>query len=149
MSYAEDLKSVEWQKKRLSVLTRDNWTCQLCKDTETQLHIHHKFYQRDRKCFEYDDEDLITYCKHCHALVEYAKDHFKDVQEILHVFKHSIQGEYRIYVIVRDIQNLLHCAIFNYDNKENDLYYDLYIPEHIISRIKFEFQAIKNKENNA
>ena len=148
LTYAEKLLDPRWQQKRLRVLERDKFTCQLCNDAETTLHIHHFFYISGYEPWDYKDEDLITYCKHCHSLVEFAKTHFKDVQEIVGAFKHTINGEYRIYAFIRDTQNSLHCSIFNYDNVENKIYYDLYIPQHIISRIQFELESIKNQNSN-
>lgn len=147
-TYAEKLLDPRWQQKRLRILERDKWTCQLCQDKDTTLHIHHHFYLKDYEPWDYKDEDLITYCSHCHALVEFAKTNFKDVQEIVGAFKHFINGEHRIYAYIRDTQNRLNCAIFSYDKAENKIYYDLYIPAHIITRIEFELQAIKNQDHN-
>ncbi len=146
MSYAEDLKSVEWQKKRLSILTRDNWTCQLCKDKDTQFHIHHQFYLKDKKAWEYEDADLITYCKHCHALVEIIKS-IKEIQAVLQVLKYTRNKETVIYAIVTDIQNQTLCCLFNYDERDNSIEFAIGIPEHIIGRINFEMELIKQQKN--
>jgi len=64
MNYSEKLKSPKWQKKRLEILQRDNFTCQLCTDTETELHIHHLKYTGEPH--EAPDDDLQTLCKVCH-----------------------------------------------------------------------------------
>ena len=40
-TYAEKLKSPLWQKKRLQVFDRDNWTCQKYKIRGGKLHPHH------------------------------------------------------------------------------------------------------------
>ena len=32
MNYSEQLKSPKWQKKRLEIMQRDKFTCQLCGD---------------------------------------------------------------------------------------------------------------------
>lgn len=71
MTYAEKLLDPRWQKKRLSILDRDNWRCKLCGDGTTTFHIHHKKYKGDP--WEVEDEDLVTYCKHCHSVVEFNK----------------------------------------------------------------------------
>ena len=63
-TYPEKLKSPKWQKKRLEVLNRDNFTCQHCGDTETELHVHHLKYSREPH--EAPLEDLATLCKICH-----------------------------------------------------------------------------------
>jgi HNH endonuclease len=64
MNYSEKLKSPQWQKKRLEILQRDNFTCQLCSDTETELQVHHLKYTGEPQ--DAPNEDLQTLCKHCH-----------------------------------------------------------------------------------
>ena len=65
MTYQEKLKDPRWQKKRLEILKRDDFTCQKCFDSENTLHIHHRYY---RKCdpWEYPNEALLTLCENCH-----------------------------------------------------------------------------------
>lgn len=70
-TYAEKLRKPAWQKRRLKVMERDNWTCQLCKSTERTLNVHHLKYTGEPH--EAPDEDLITYCELCHSLVEKLK----------------------------------------------------------------------------
>ena len=74
MSYAEQLKKPQWQKKRLETLQRDEWTCQTCGDTEATLTVHHKSYRMvDGKfvdVWDYEDSWLITLCEKCHSLEE-------------------------------------------------------------------------------
>ncbi len=71
MSYAKLLKDPRWQKKRLEILERDEWTCQMCEDTEATLTVHHKSYRMEGKKFadiwDYPGEDLITLCEECHS----------------------------------------------------------------------------------
>jgi len=71
MSYAEKLKSPKWQKKRLEIMSRDNFTCQYCKDEETQLQVHHLSYNGNP--WEADSSQLVTLCCECHSLIEYCK----------------------------------------------------------------------------
>jgi hypothetical protein len=72
-TYSEQLKDPRWQRKRIEIMQRDNFGCQLCGDTQTELHIHHKKYLKNKLAFEYDNTHLITYCKHCHIVTEYLK----------------------------------------------------------------------------
>jgi hypothetical protein len=74
-SYSKKLKHPSWQKKRLEILTRDEWTCQMCNDTETTLHVHHLSYEYRKEPWEYPNENLVTLCEHCHFEVE--KENFK------------------------------------------------------------------------
>lgn len=72
-TYSDKLKSPKWQKRRLEILARDNFTCQLCSDTETELHIHHHYYTDGAMPWDYPDDALITYCSECHYVVEQIK----------------------------------------------------------------------------
>ncbi len=75
MTYVDKLKDPRWQKKRLEILERDNWTCQLCGDKEMTLHVHHLKYSGNP--WESETEDLITYCQCCHSLIEFLKKECK------------------------------------------------------------------------
>jgi hypothetical protein len=65
-TYSEKLKDPRWQKKRLEILQRDNWTCQLCGATTITLHIHHRKYIKGKEPWEYPDHLLVTLCEICH-----------------------------------------------------------------------------------
>ena len=58
-----------WQKKRLAVLERDGWICRHCKASNTQLQIHHLYYNRNGHIWEVDDEALVTLCNPCHKII--------------------------------------------------------------------------------
>lgn len=64
--YSEKLKNPQWQKKRLQILSRDDFTCQRCLDKETTLHVHHRVYVRGQEPWEYPDGLLVTLCETCH-----------------------------------------------------------------------------------
>lgn len=66
MNYAEKLKDPRWQKKRLEIFNRDNWTCRWCKEREKPLSIHHLIYSNGEP-WEQDNKYLITLCEHCHS----------------------------------------------------------------------------------
>lgn len=42
LSYAEQLKHPNWQRRRLQIMERDGFKCANCGDSESQLHVHHK-----------------------------------------------------------------------------------------------------------
>lgn len=56
----------KWQRRRLQVMERDNWTCQRCGNTSEQLEVHHLVYVHKAKYHEYLDHELITLCRECH-----------------------------------------------------------------------------------
>ena len=66
-SYSEKLRDPRWQKARLKILERDEWTCQFCFDSESTLSVHHKWYIPSREPWEYPELALITLCEDCHA----------------------------------------------------------------------------------
>lgn len=66
MTYGEQLKHPNWQRKRLEILQRDGFTCQECYDTESTLHVHHKRYVKGRSVWEYEGHELVTLCDQCH-----------------------------------------------------------------------------------
>jgi hypothetical protein len=66
VKYSEKLKDPRWQKKRLEVFLRDEFTCQICLDSETTLNVHHKRYIPNNEPWDYSLNDLITLCENCH-----------------------------------------------------------------------------------
>ncbi len=69
MGYQDDMKNVSWQKKRLKILERDNWSCKsdCCKKRSQKLEVHHVDYIPDLKIWEYPDDMLLTLCSDCHT----------------------------------------------------------------------------------
>jgi formate-dependent nitrite reductase cytochrome c552 subunit len=64
-TYLEKLKDPRWQKKRLEVFERDNFTCTVCGNSKSTLHVHHIFY-RSSNPWESDIDDLLSMCEGCH-----------------------------------------------------------------------------------
>lgn len=79
-TYAEKLKHPLWQKKRLKILERDGFKCQLCSDEETELQVHHLKYTGEP--WEAPDKDLQTLCKHCHSIVTRYEIEFIEGEKI-------------------------------------------------------------------
>ncbi len=71
MTYAEKLKTGQWQERRLEIMKRDDFRCQLCKEKDF-LHVHHIKYLTGKDPWESPDDDLVTYCESCHTCVELA-----------------------------------------------------------------------------
>lgn len=82
MNYSEKLKHPKWQKKRLEVLEKANFTCELCGETEVPLHVHHKTYQKNKDPWEYHTSLLAAYCSDCHKWVEEQKAEIKRVVDL-------------------------------------------------------------------
>ena len=74
--YSEYLKNPKWQKKRLEILSRDNFSCVVCGkgiETDTALHVHHLSYRKGCMPWEYDNSNFVTLCEQCHSDVHNKK----------------------------------------------------------------------------
>ena len=70
MTYSEKLKDPRWQKKRLEILQRDNFTCLCCDNiTNETLNVHHLYYEKGVDPWNYDNHSLITLCDTCHYVI--------------------------------------------------------------------------------
>jgi 5-methylcytosine-specific restriction endonuclease McrA len=79
MTYYEKLKDPRWQKKRLEVMERDEFTCQLCTKTDVTLNVHHKSYIYGNDPWDYELDNFVTYCEKCHSLEEQSKTTLKEM----------------------------------------------------------------------
>lgn len=134
-AYAERLKHPKWQKRRLEILHRDEFTCQLCGDTDSTLHIHHKVY---RKCeiWEYKDNELITYCELCHLVVEYFKEQ-EGLQEVIIVRKEDSDSELEqinLFVLLK-IDNNYFISILYFNKYSNKLTFIVGMKKVTLNRI--------------
>jgi hypothetical protein len=82
--FFEQYKSPEWQKKRLEILQRDEFTCQVCGDKESQLNVHHRIYFKDTKVWAYDNHLLITLCELCHDDAHMKREYLNNVLSKVH-----------------------------------------------------------------
>lgn len=83
-TYLDKLKNPKWQKKRLEILQRDNFTCQSCYDAESTLHVHHCFYKKGCDPWDYDNQSLVTLCDECHGVqTEYNYGIKKEIIDLL------------------------------------------------------------------
>jgi len=59
-------KRPEWQRRRLEIMQKADFTCEDCRSSDKTLNVHHGYYERDRKPWEYPDEALHCLCEDCH-----------------------------------------------------------------------------------
>lgn len=64
-AYSEKLTDPRWQKLRLQVFDKAGWKCQVCRDTQTTLHVHHLTYHKVEP-WETPIECLESLCEDCH-----------------------------------------------------------------------------------
>lgn len=81
-SYYDQLRSPYWQKKRLEILERDNFSCTYCGRDESlldgdgeQLIVDHGYYDQTKKRapWEYEVETLYTLCSRCNNMLRWAR----------------------------------------------------------------------------
>ncbi len=68
ISYRDQLRHPNWQRRRLEILDRAGFACECCQDGESTLHVHHKRYVKGRMAWEYDDSELVALCETCHEV---------------------------------------------------------------------------------
>jgi len=86
MAYSDLLKDPRWQRKRLEILERDDFTCQKCYETTKTLHVHHKVYSKQKvDPWTYADNVLITLCEDCHQSVS------DNIKESIHNLGESLK----------------------------------------------------------
>ena len=70
--YRKLLQNPKWQKKRLEILQRDNFSCVVCGngiDTDTQVHVNNLSYRKVCMPLECDINDMIVLCQKCHQRI--------------------------------------------------------------------------------
>lgn len=65
-TYSELLRDPRWQRKRLEVLSRSDFTCEVCGAADRTLNVHHKAYKKGAKPWEYEITELRALCEECH-----------------------------------------------------------------------------------
>jgi hypothetical protein len=66
MTYSEKLKDPRWQRRRLEIMQRDDFTCLRCEEAENTLHVHHLYYVSGREPWDYPLWSYQTLCEKCH-----------------------------------------------------------------------------------
>lgn len=74
MTYSQKLRDPRWQKKRLEVMQRDDFTCLSCGDKGQTLNVHHLKYHHNP--WETPTDLLETLCESCHQWRTEVNDWF-------------------------------------------------------------------------
>lgn len=65
--WSSAFRDSRWQKLRLEIMERDDWTCRSCgKKDGVTLNVHHAYYEAGKAPWEYPKQTLVTYCEECH-----------------------------------------------------------------------------------
>jgi 5-methylcytosine-specific restriction endonuclease McrA len=82
-SYSELLRDPRWQKRRLEILSKTEFTCLSCGDNETELHVHHLLYEKGKAPWDYPDYLLLPLCSACHKSTDLVQ---KDITRLMAEF---------------------------------------------------------------
>jgi hypothetical protein len=67
LTYSEQLRHPNWQRKRLEVMEAAGFQCEECGADDVTLNVHHRRYVKGRMVWEYEGRDLACLCEDCHA----------------------------------------------------------------------------------
>lgn len=70
LTYWQKLKDPRWQRKRLDVMKREEFTCELCGSKERTLNVHHGYYRKAADPWEYETDTLHCLCEECHEDIQ-------------------------------------------------------------------------------
>lgn len=126
--YLEALASPQWQKKRLEIMQRDNFTCQYCGCKDKTLHIHHKVYKNGKKPWEYDDKYLITLCDKCHEYITNDKNRL--YEQFIYVRDNMREYGFSDAILNAILEHI--GAFFERRKEKTECYYDDQMIESII-----------------
>ncbi len=102
--YSAKFKDPRWQKLRLEVLKRDDFTCQICFDSESTLHVHHRYYLPSKDPWDYPIEALVTLCESCHLGEKESRPDYERM--LLKVLRQKGFFANHIYCLVEGFYNL-------------------------------------------
>lgn len=74
LSYKDQYTHPNWQKMRLYILSRDNFTCVNCLNQDRTLHAHHLKYKLKSFIWDVPTWYIVTLCDICHS-----REHNKDL----------------------------------------------------------------------
>jgi hypothetical protein len=147
-SYSIKLKDPRWQKKRLKIFERDNWTCQICGSIENSLVAHHLWYFSNKEPWDYNDHYIVTLCEVCHqketdqmdaanTMIMFAlkqlfySDGIKELSNLLlanikyFYYKPKLNGKHKGQILINEEWNTKDQALIKFLNTSNDEIEDL------------------------
>lgn len=83
MTFEEQYKHPEWQRKRLEVLELNGFQCTECGAKDKQLHVHHPYYRRGALLWEYRALELQCLCNRCHEAAHFIDEAIKEAMSIM------------------------------------------------------------------
>lgn len=92
-SYSEKLRDPRWQRRRLEVFERADFTCEHCGDKTESLNAHHRVYRRATDPWDYHSHEIVCLCATCHDQEHAARDKLATALAILNEEEiHTVVG---------------------------------------------------------
>lgn len=85
--YSQLLLSPHWQRKRLEVMSRDNFKCVSCGEADLTLNVHHKMYLKNHMPWDYPLDNFQTLCYKCHQDKHEIAENYEKEQESAPVYR--------------------------------------------------------------
>lgn len=89
MKYSEKLRDPRWQKRRLKILEREDFTCEQCLEKSKPLHVHHLYYVKGREPWDYPDFALSVLCEECHEIAGNRGEEYMPFEYALQILFHG------------------------------------------------------------
>lgn len=134
--YKKKFLDPRWQKKRLSILQRDEFSCCRCGDTEQTLHVHHKYYTYGVEPWDYEDELLETLCVICHEEEGWDKAWFNDI------LKDVLKNGFTYHHLAQYISGLHEPFDYDKEDRVRLASFVASVPEYL-DKIKEEIDTIR------
>lgn len=152
-NYAELLKSPIWQKRRLEIMQRDNFTCQKCGSNVDELHVHHRYYVHGFMPSQYPDDALVTLCHSCHEMAHSFIEMCKRIMDGIKIgdfyeFKRGDTTYYgMVFHIIHDSLAVYMVYVSNNPKYKNKLFVDVFNSAFIDNEcVKSRYMEVLDKE---
>lgn len=96
-----------WQEKRLRIMERDGFKCEECGSAEKTLNVHHKYYVKNAKPWEYPDTAFRTLCEDCHSKWHKISRTIKSLVGTLPTVKSEQVMAYAFALLAKEMGSLL------------------------------------------
>lgn len=98
-------------------MQRDDFQCTCCGDRETEIHVHHSYYEFGKEVWEYPIESLFTLCSNCHYQHTLSQRRIKELMRTIQydqlyefekiVFKCTMMNPYELDLINKFCEKIL------------------------------------------
>lgn len=117
-SYFELLNHPKWQKKRLEILQAANFRCEDCASPDKPLHVHHSYYEKNLKPWDYPTQSLHCLCEDCHKAAQNINTLLKRTLGKIALSEHMQLFGYATGLSVNDSDENLLIEVLDYEFAE-------------------------------